>query len=66
VTPNSPLAGLLTGLVDGLLIATVVVLALYLTSRRQRTAHVVHPVAEDVPSRSTRPGELPKPFAPRS
>jgi hypothetical protein len=63
MTPTSPLAGLLTGLVDGLLIALLVMVVVYLTSRRRRTVTVVHPVAEDLPSKPEI-GELPKAFTP--
>ena len=63
MTPTSPLAGLLTGLVDGVLIACVVLLVVLLTSRRHRTATVVHPVAEDRTRPANRAGELPRPFS---
>lgn len=50
VTPTSPLAGLLTGLVDGVVIVAVVFLVLVLIGRRHRAVPVRHPVAEDRPS----------------
>jgi hypothetical protein len=58
VTPTSTLAGILTGLVDGTLIALIVLLGAYVAKRRQH-APVPHPVAEDLPRRSTPIGELP-------
>jgi hypothetical protein len=48
VTPTSTLAGILTGLIDGTLIALIVLLGAYVAKRR-RHAPVPHPVAEDQP-----------------
>lgn len=64
MTPTSALGGILTGLLDGAVIALVVVLGVYLTGKWRRSAPVVHPVAEDLPGRRTRKpreGELPPP-----
>jgi large-conductance mechanosensitive channel len=50
MTPTSPLAGLLTGLLDGTIIAVAVFLVVLISNRRHRTAQVrVHPVAADLP-----------------
>jgi len=38
MTPTSPLAGIVTGLIDGLLIAAVVMLVVMLNNRRHRLA----------------------------
>jgi hypothetical protein len=59
VTPTSTLAGVLTGLVDGGLIALIVLLGAYVAKHRQQPARIVHPVAEDLPRRKTPIGELP-------
>jgi hypothetical protein len=51
MTPTSPLAGLLTGLLDGGLIAVAVFLVVLISNRRHGPARAVavHPVAEDRP-----------------
>jgi hypothetical protein len=62
VTPTSALGGVLTGLLDGAVIALIVLLGVYLTGKWRRSAPVVHPVAEDLPRRNSakpRTGELP-------
>jgi hypothetical protein len=62
VTPTSALGGILTGLLDGGVIALVVLLGVFLTGKWRRSAPVVHPVAEDLPRRRAprvREGELP-------
>lgn len=65
MTPTSPLAGLLTGAVDGLLVAFVVFAIILLAGRRRRVGPaVVHPVAEDLPVVSG-VGEMPRPYSAR-
>jgi hypothetical protein len=59
VTPTSPLAGILTGLIDGSLVVLIVLLGAYIARRRQHAVPVVRPVAEDRPNRKTPIGELP-------
>ena len=61
VTPTSALGGVITGILDGLVIAMLVVLGVYLSGKWRRGAAVVRPVAEDLPKRkpAVRPGELP-------
>jgi hypothetical protein len=63
VEPTSTFAGVLTGLVDGSIIAAVVFVVIYLASRRNHPRPVpsVHPVAEDgIAAAKTPEGELPK------
>lgn len=60
MTPTSALGGVLTGIVDGCVIALLVLLGVYLSGKWRRGATVVHPVAEDLPDRKKVPeGELP-------
>jgi hypothetical protein len=59
VTPTSALAGILTGLLDGTLIAIIVVVGAYVVKRRQQAVPIVHPVAEELPRHKTPIGELP-------
>lgn len=63
MTPTSALGGILTGLLDGAIIAVIVLFGVYLTGKWRRTAPVVHPVAEDHPDERrprVREGELPR------
>jgi hypothetical protein len=61
--PTSPLAGVLTGLIDGTIIVLAVFAVIYVAGRRNhpKPAPAVHPVAEDgLPEHPVREGELPK------
>ena len=64
MTPTSPLAGLLTGLVDGLIIAVAVLLVVQLNNRRRRPVPVeVRSDAGDYPTTTNSPtpeGQLPR------
>lgn len=64
MTPTSPLAGLLTGLVDGLIIAVAVLLVVQLNNRRRRPVPVeVRSDARDYPAATNSPtpeGQLPR------
>ena len=64
MTPTSPLAGLLTGLVDGGVVVALALLIAHFYGRRSEAQPVqVHPVAEDNAPRiagHTRVGELPE------
>ena len=64
MTPTSPLAGVLTGLVDGLIIAVAVLLVVQLNNRRRRPVPIeVRSDAHDYPTAtgSSKPeGELPR------
>lgn len=62
MTPTSALGGILTGLLDGGVIALVILLGVYLSGKWRRSEPAVQPVAEDLPRRRARAvaeGELP-------
>jgi hypothetical protein len=62
MTPTSALGGILTGLLDGGVIALAILLGVYLSGKWQRSETAVQPVAEDLPRRRVRQvgeGELP-------
>jgi hypothetical protein len=57
--PTSALGGVLTGVLAGTVIVLVVLFGVYLSAKWRRAVPVVHPVAEDLPHRKARVGELP-------
>ena len=61
MTPTSPLAGLLIGLLDGWVVVLVATVAIHLVNRRHRDARVPAPVVDDRPC--DEPWERPAPVA---
>jgi hypothetical protein len=57
VIPSSPLAGLLIGLLDGLIVTAIILLGVLLDGRRRRWRHPEPVRVETVPSAAHTPAE---------